>query len=229
MSVPAAQLQSQRITSAWQGIIIALSLMFLTAIGVLAALLISGAATSAASAAVISPARVAAFTVTSAHRQRTWVVRAGNTLSSISHDVYGNSGCWPGIWSDNVTKIGSNPNVIRIGQRLSIPSQCSYNGPVEVDAVTHSTPAPQPPPPSSSYQTTSAFQACVIRAESGGNPYVWNGSGHWGLYQFSAQTWGAAGGDPGLFGNSGPAYQTQVFWMAYDLWGTSPWAPYDGC
>ena len=76
---------------------------------------------------------------------------------------------------------------------------------------------------------SSSFQACVIAAESGGDAQIWNASGHYGLYQFSEQTWVAAGGSPSLFGHASAAYQTQVFWDAYRLWGTSPWAPYDGC
>ena len=76
---------------------------------------------------------------------------------------------------------------------------------------------------------TSAFQACVIQRESGGNSQVMNSSGHYGLYQFSYSTWVAAGGAGSLFGHASAAYQTQVFWKAYALWGVSPWRPYDGC
>lgn len=79
------------------------------------------------------------------------------------------------------------------------------------------------------YSVSSAFQACVIRAESGGNPNIWNASGHWGLYQFSASTWALHGGDPALFGHASAAYQTQIFWNTYNADGTSDWSPYDGC
>jgi LysM repeat protein len=82
---------------------------------------------------------------------------------------------------------------------------------------------------SSSYAVTSAFQACVIHAESGGNPQIWNASGHWGLYQFSYSTWVGHGGAPSLFGKAGGAYQTKVFWQTVRDDGTSDWAPYDGC
>lgn len=79
------------------------------------------------------------------------------------------------------------------------------------------------------YSVSSGFQACVIRAESGGNAQIWNASGHWGLYQFSRDTWVAHGGDPALFGNADGAYQTQIFWNTVRQDGTSDWAPYDGC
>ena len=77
--------------------------------------------------------------------------------------------------------------------------------------------------------STSSFQACVIAAESGGNPQVMNSSGHYGLYQFSASTWAAYGGNPADFGNASVAEQNQVFDNAIAAGGESNWAPYDGC
>jgi hypothetical protein len=75
----------------------------------------------------------------------------------------------------------------------------------------------------------SSFQACVIQRESGGRAQVMNSSGHYGLYQFSYSTWTEAGGNPADFGHASVAEQDQVFASAYARWGTSPWAPYDGC
>lgn len=83
--------------------------------------------------------------------------------------------------------------------------------------------------PAGGYAVRSSFQACVIRAESGGNPGIWNASGHWGLYQFSYGTWVAHGGAPSLFGHAGGGYQTQVFWSTVRADGGSDWSPYDGC
>jgi LysM repeat protein len=77
--------------------------------------------------------------------------------------------------------------------------------------------------------STSSFQACVIAAESGGNSQVMNSSGHYGLYQFSASTWAAYGGNPADFGNASVAEQNQVFDNAIAAGGQSNWAPYDGC
>ena len=73
-----------------------------------------------------------------------------------------------------------------------------------------------------------SFQSCVIASESGGNSQVTNGSGHYGLYQFSASTW-EYGGDPADFGNATVAEQNQVFDNAMAAGGASNWAPYDGC
>ncbi len=75
----------------------------------------------------------------------------------------------------------------------------------------------------------SAYQACVITRESGGNPNIWNASGHWGLYQFSESTWIAAGGSAASFGHASVAEQNQMFASAYAQWGTQPWSPSDGC
>ena len=95
---------------------------------------------------------------------------------------------------------------------------------------TASTAAPRRHTTASTYSgSTGSFQACVIAAESGGNPQVMNASGHYGLYQFSASTWAAYGGNPADFGNASVAEQNQVFNNAMAAGGESNWAPYDGC
>ncbi len=191
---------------------------------------------------------------------RTYTVRAGDYLSSISQRMYGNARYWSGIYAAN-RSIVRNPNVIYAGQSLRIPGSphtASYTAPrvhatyqcgdgdgdgwdMPCSKLHHRT-APSPvvhtaapvqalaaPAPSGNYSVSSSFQSCVIRAESGGNPNIWNASGHWGLYQFSASTWTAHGGDPSLFGHASAAYQTQIFWNTVHADGTSDWAPYDGC
>jgi hypothetical protein len=93
-------------------------------------------------------------------------------------------------------------------------------------------PAPPPAPAPVAYAGTApggSFGACVRARESGGNPQVMNASGHYGLYQFSASTWAAYGGNPGDFGNASTAEQDQVFANAIAQGGQSNWAPYDGC
>jgi hypothetical protein len=74
-----------------------------------------------------------------------------------------------------------------------------------------------------------AFGACVISRESGGNSQVMNSTGHYGLYQFSASTWAAYGGNPADFGHATVAEQEQVFSNALAAGGQSNWSPYDGC
>lgn len=184
---------------------------------------------------------------------RRYKVRGGDSLSLISEREYGNPGCWPGIYRSNKDVIGSNPDIIYPAQVYGIPSGCDERPVaryVTVSAmhVQHSSAADSEPdadgddgsrrtvaavrapgPVSAPVQASSSFQACVIQRESGGNADIWNASGHWGLYQFSYSTWVAAGGDGALFGRASAGYQTQIFWNAFRLWGSSPWAPYDGC
>lgn len=85
----------------------------------------------------------------------------------------------------------------------------------------------------------SSFEACVIRAESGGDPTAINmGSGASGLYGFLMSTWnslglGYTGGwNGGWYGGARTApvsVQEQGFDILYARDGTAPWAPYDGC
>ena len=93
--------------------------------------------------------------------------------------------------------------------------------------------APAPPAPSGAAPSGpwpgGAFGACVVERESGGNPDVWNASGHWGLYQFSASTWAEYGGSPADFGHAGVGEQEAVFMNAMARGGEFNWAPYDGC
>lgn len=79
------------------------------------------------------------------------------------------------------------------------------------------------------YHGSGSMQQCIIAAESGGNSQVMNSTGHWGLYQFSASTWDASGGNPADFGHASVAEQNQVFENAVAARGYSDWAPYDGC
>jgi nucleoid-associated protein YgaU len=74
-----------------------------------------------------------------------------------------------------------------------------------------------------------AFGACVISRESGGNSQVMNSTGHYGLYQFSASTWAAYGGNPADFGHATVAQQEHVFSNALAAGGQPNWSPYDGC
>ena len=83
--------------------------------------------------------------------------------------------------------------------------------------------------PASTYSGSGSFQSCVISRESGGNSQVMNGSGHYGLYQFSEGTWEAYGGSASSFGNASVSEQNQVFNNAIAQGGESNWSAYDGC
>ena len=187
-----------------------------------------------------------------------YTVRPGDSLSSIAGRVYHNATAWPVLYWGNRGQI-KWANLIKAGQVLRVPAEPALipappgqlgppAPPVPAASARmprHARPAPaaaQPastaPAPAVPTTTTSsagggwpggAFGACVVERESGGNPNVWNASGHWGLYQFSASTWAEYGGNPADFGSAGVAEQEQVFMNALARGGEFNWAPYDGC
>jgi hypothetical protein len=85
-------------------------------------------------------------------------------------------------------------------------------------------PATQPAKPTSMFAGMSAFQRCVAWRESGNNPTASSA----GLFGILPSTW-ASLGYPGTAGTSSVALQKQAFDRLYAMYGTSPWAPYDGC
>jgi LysM repeat protein len=175
-----------------------------------------------------------------------YVVQDGDTLASIAQHLYHSPDYWPVLYWANHGTI-KDADEVQAGQALTVPAK-----PGKIPAAPKSL-APALPSAAStasnegSYSPTStagaapaqtasthtgstgSFQACVIAAESGGNPQVMNASGHYGLYQFSASTWAAYGGNPADFGNASVAEQNQVFDNAMAAGGESNWAPYDGC
>ena len=185
-----------------------------------------------------------------------YTVKAGDTLSGIAKRVYHDPRYWPVLYWANHKQV-RYANVIAVGQVLTVPAKPakipaapSVLGPAPV--VTAPAPvatapvatasavggsryaapaqaAPAAPAATVSTAGDGSFQACVIARESGGNSQVMNASGHYGLYQFSASTWAAYGGNPASFGNASVAQQNQVFANALAAGGQSNWSPYDGC
>jgi nucleoid-associated protein YgaU len=51
---------------------------------------------------------------------QTYTVKAGDSLSKISKQVYGDAGKWNKIYNANKSKI-SNPNKLKVGTKLTIP------------------------------------------------------------------------------------------------------------
>jgi LysM repeat protein len=182
------------------------------------------------------------------HRPATakYVVKSGDTLASIAQRLYHSPDYWTVLYWANHGAI-KYANEIQAGQVLAVPakpakipgapqSAAPAAGPATSTASSGasyaptSTPAAAPVQTASTYTASSgSFQACVIAAESGGNSQVMNSSGHYGLYQFSASTWAAYGGNPADFGHASVAEQNQVFDNAIAAGGESNWAPYDGC
>jgi len=123
------------------------------------------------------------------------------------------------------------PTHVAAAQSAPVESAPVQSAPVE-SAPVQAAPAQAAPAqaaPAATYSGGSGLQQCIISAESGGNSQVMNGSGHYGLYQFSASTWQEYGGSAGSFGNASVAEQNQVFNNAIAAGGASNWTPYDGC
>ncbi len=87
-------------------------------------------------------------------------------------------------------------------------------------------PAAQPAGPSSTsmFAGMSSFERCVAWRESGDNPTASSA----GLFGILPSTW-ASLGYQGTAGTSSVTLQKQAFTRLYSTYGTSPWAPYDGC
>ena len=177
-----------------------------------------------------------------------YTVKSGDSLSAIAKRVYNNPAYWPVLYWANHSQI-RYANVIQVGQKLTVPAKPAKipgapsvlgpSAPAPVQATSapvtdaesapvqqYSAPVTQP---ASTYTGSGSFQSCVIARESGGNSQVMNSSGHYGLYQFSASTWAAYGGNPADFGNASVSEQNQVFNTAIAAGGQSNWSAYDGC
>ena len=173
--------------------------------------------------------------------KRTYTVKEGDTLSKIAQREYSESAAWPVIYYANRHSIKSVDD-ISVGQKLTIPAKPAKipaapqaAAPVAAPVSTVSTAQAAPTQvesttqPASTYSGSGSFQSCVISAESGGNSQVMNGSGHYGLYQFSESTWEEYGGSASTFGNASVSEQNQVFNTAISQGGESNWSAYDGC
>ena len=174
-----------------------------------------------------------------------YVVKDGDTLASIAQRLYRSSDYWTVLYWANQHAI-KYANEIQAGQVLTVPAKPAKI-PSAPASLAPAAPAPASAAPASTASSSSAstastaptpssysgdsgsLQACIIAAESGGNPQIWNASGHYGLYQFSESTWVEYGGDPAEFGDATVAEQNQVFDNAIAAGGASNWTLYDGC
>lgn len=165
-------------------------------------------------------------------------VAPGNSLSQIAQDHCGSPADWTGIYDANDKLIGRNPNIIEPGQQLTLSCRIGWApAPVVQETAAVQQPvrqaaysAPAAAPAAVSTSGDGSFQSCVIARESGGSSQIMNSTGHYGLYQFSASTWAAYGGNPASFGDASVAEQDQVFDNAMATpGGAGNWAPYDGC
>jgi resuscitation-promoting factor RpfC len=173
-----------------------------------------------------------------------YTVVTGDTLSGISARFCGTAADYPSLAAASGI---ADPNVIYPGQAIRLACHHraapaagpSGDGSADDDAAPAAPAAaapaqvPQTPPPAASTAGMSAFEACVISAESGGNPQAVNPvSGAGGLFQFLPSTWAALGyaaSYPGGAQTAPVSVQEAAFAEEYAQAGTAPWAPYDGC
>jgi LysM repeat protein len=210
---------------------------------------------SATRVALLSEMRQARQAKPSSAFPTTYTVQPGDSLSAIAGRFYHNQAAWPVLYWRNRGEIRW-ANDIEVGQELRIPAEPAtipappaqlspppitttaaftpkHASTAPVRAQSDSAPPPAAPAPAgpapSGPWPGGAFGNCVVERESGGNPDVWNASGHWGLYQFSESTWIEYGGSATSFGNASVAQQEAVFMNALAQGGEFNWAPYDGC
>jgi LysM repeat protein len=139
------------------------------------------------------------------HVPASYTVRPGDSLSAIAAHAYGSGADWPAVWWANRHQV-ANPDVIAVGQRLSLPASgkvpawmaraalAASGAPAPATPVStpQADPAPvQAPAPSAS---GGAGWSAIAACESGGNWSADTGNGFYGGLQFTQQTWLAYGG-----------------------------------
>jgi len=174
-------------------------------------------------------------------RTTRYIVRRGDTLSSISKRLYGHANRWTALWWTNHKRV-HNPNSIYVGQWLILSKWHPKRAWLMTKALRHiprpvvrhlvyhhSSPAYTAPPTTTNYSGSTGYEQCVIRNESGGNPQALNtSSGASGLYQFLDSTWQSVTGLSGSARNYSVATQRAAFLKLYAEAGRSPWIT-DGC
>jgi len=187
----------------------------------------------------VQPAGGDPLAVLPSARPQRYQIRPGDTLSLIAGRLYGSPAWWPQLWRQN--HLG-DPRSLIAGTWLSIDARWPHRPkvpgqflpkPAPSRAALAAPPAPPAPaaPAPAPVTAGSGFEACVIQAESGGDPRAYNSSsGASGLYGFLLSTWDSLGlGYPGGAYTAPPSVQHQGFEIEFARAGTAPWRPYDGC
>jgi LysM repeat protein len=169
-------------------------------------------------------------------------VVSGDTLSDLGTRTHRT---WEQLASYNHIP---NPNLIYVGQVLTVPLVTYVAGPVALPVpapsyapayvsppsvpVHYSAPTrtytPPAPRPVVSYSggggEGGGTWACIAQHESGGNPATNTGNGYYGAFQDTIGSWQAAGGGPGLPSNYSYSQQLAVNQriQAQQGWGAWP-------
>jgi LysM repeat protein len=160
--------------------------------------------------------------------QKTYIVQAGDNLSSIANNFQLPS--WVQLWDAN--PVVTDPDLIYAGEQLIVPQGPVADRPLPQSAVAPAVGSYATPsytggnaysPQTSNYAAGApGILARVRMRESGGNYADNTGNGYYGAYQFSLGTWRGVGGS-GLPSNASPAEQDMRAQMLYNERGCSPW------
>jgi LysM repeat protein len=159
----------------------------------------------------------------------THTVRAGDSLSNIA-----------ARYRVSLAKVEAanpqipNPDFITVGELVKVPDGKPGRGtaPAGPAPVTSAAPSSASQASTSTGTSTTAtgggsapssFQQCVAWRESSNTPTDPDG-----LYGILPSTWQSLGYS-GTAGQASVATQNEAFQRLYAKYGTSPWAPYDGC
>ena len=143
------------------------------------------------------------------HDAASYTVKSGDSLSAVAARAYGSGADWPAVWWANRRQV-RNPDVITVGQRLSLPASGHVTAQMAKAALAAaSASAPAAATSASSQQSATAASAqptaapaassganwaAIAACESGGNWSTDTGNGFYGGLQFTQQTWLAYGG-----------------------------------
>jgi Tfp pilus assembly protein FimV len=190
----------------------------------------------ASAIAVVRQIRTDALITHDQPASRSYTVQPGDTLSSIAQRFYGNAADWTWIYDANESVI-RNPNMIYVGQVLSLPYDPPAGTPASATATTSAV--------SSTLSGTldcagleelweqaggsaaeAVMAASIAMAESSGNQYATGPYGEEGYWQINPNAWSDATYNP--IGNATDAIQISDDGANWDAWTTYLTGAYEG-
>ena len=172
---------------------------------------------------------------------RTYIVRPGDTLASIAQQFYGNSADWPWLYYVNESVV-TNPNLIYVGEKLTIPSDPPANAASYAPKHAQATTLTSSTVPSGTLSCAGleqlwedaggsqaeAFTAAEIAmAESSGDQYALSPTDDYGYWQINGSH-GPALATFDAYGNARAAIIISDDGTDWDPWTTYVTGAYEG-